>query len=165
MALQIFQTFARYNTWMNENIYSGCAKIPDEQRKKDMGAFFKSIYGTLNHLYVADKMWMARFMGTDLPPYTLSSIAFENFDDLWAARRTLDAEITAFAATLTDERLAKPFTFKSISYNREFTNTMFIFVMQLFNHQTHHRGQVTTLMKQCDVDPGPTDLPAMPVAL
>jgi uncharacterized damage-inducible protein DinB len=158
----IFHMMARYNAWMNENIYRGCAQISDEQRKLDMGAFFKSIHGTLNHLYVADAMWMARFKRTPLPNYTLNGIAFENFDELWAARKTLDADISAFVETLKDDELAAPFTFKSVAYNREFTNTFYIFVTHMFNHQTHHRGQVTTLMKQCGVDPGATDLPAMP---
>ncbi|MBL8643700.1 MAG: damage-inducible protein DinB [Rhodospirillaceae bacterium] len=162
MTAQIFQTYARYNAWMNENVYTGCAKIPDTQRKADMGAFFKSIHGTLNHILVGDTIWLARFQGAQLPPYALNTIVYEDFDDLWAARRKLDGEIKAFAAGLTDDWLAKPFTFKSMSYNREITGDMWLFVMQLFNHQTHHRGQVTTLMKQCGVDPGPTDLPVMP---
>lgn len=164
MSPQIFQTFARYNSWMNDNIYSGCAKISDDQRKKNMGAFFKSIHGTLNHLYVGDIFWMARFTGKALPKYKIDAIVHEDFDALWAARRALDQDITTFAAQLTEEWLTKPFTFKSVTYNREISNVTMLFVMQLFNHQTHHRGQVTTLMKQCGIDPGPTDLPAMPTA-
>ena len=34
--------------------------------------------------------------------------------------------------------------------------------VHLFNHGTHHRGQLTTLMKQAGVDPGVTDLPWLP---
>ena len=39
-----YQLMAEYNCWMNQNIYSVCSAIPDEQRKQDMGAFFKSIH-------------------------------------------------------------------------------------------------------------------------
>jgi uncharacterized damage-inducible protein DinB len=162
MTPAIFRTFARYNTWMNENIYAGCAKIPDEKRKADMGAFFKSIHGTLNHLIVGDLSWMARFRSKPLPGLALNAIVHEDFNDLWAARRALDADIAAFAAGLNEDWLSQPYSFKSFAYNREFTNTNWFFVMQLFNHQTHHRGQVTTLMNQCGVDPGPTDWPVMP---
>jgi len=162
MTPQIFQTFAQYNAWMNQNIYNGCAQIPDEQRKSDRGAFFKSIHGTLNHLLVGDMMWMARFLSKPIPGLSLNAIIHDNFDDLWAARLKQDAEISAFAAGLTEEWLGTLFTFRSFAYNREITNRNWFFVMQLFNHQTHHRGQVTTLMKQCGIDPGPTDLPAMP---
>ena len=164
MTPQIFQTFARYNAWMNGAIYTGCAKISDDQRKKDMGAFFKSIHGTLNHLLVGDLFWMGRFLGKPRPSFTLSSILHNDFDDLWAARQKQDSEITAFASSLTEDWLLQQLTFHSVAYNRDITNANWFFMMQLFNHQTHHRGQVTTLMKQCGVDPGPTDLPAMPPA-
>lgn len=162
MGPQIFQTFARYNAWMNENVYAGCARIPDARRKTDMGAFFKSIHGTLNHLLVGDTLWMARFQGQPPPDLALNSIVHEDFEVLRTARRAKDAEITNFAAGLTAEWLSRPFTFVSKTYSRTFTFPAHVLVMQLFNHQTHHRGQVTTLMMQCGVDPGPTDLPMMP---
>lgn len=162
MTPQIFQTYARYNTWMNENIYRGCEAIPDARRKKDMGAFFKSIHGTLNHLLIGDRFWMARFTGKELPSVGLDAILFDDFEDLRAARRAMDKDISAFASSLTDEWLAQPFTFTSRIYARSFTQPTWRLVMLLFNHQTHHRGQVTTLMMQCGVDPGPTDVPMLP---
>jgi uncharacterized damage-inducible protein DinB len=165
MTPQVFQTFARYNAWMNENIYRACETIPDSRRKQDMGAFFKSIHGTLNHLLIGDRFWMARFEGKPLPAVGLDAILHEDFNDLRAARHDMDTAISGFAANLTDDWLAKPFTFTSRIYDRTFTQPTWRLVMQLFNHQTHHRGQVTTLMMQCGVDPGPTDLPAMPDVL
>src|SRR5688572_5854606 len=141
----IFQTYARYNSWMNENLYTGCAKLSDAQRKKDMGAFFKSIHGTLNHILVGDRMWIARFTGKPLPVATLDAILHEDFDELWAARRLFDEEIMAFAANLKEDWLAQPFTFTSIAYRRTFTHPAWFLVTHLFNHQTHHRGQITTL--------------------
>jgi uncharacterized damage-inducible protein DinB len=162
MTPQIFQTFARYNAWMNETVYAGCARIPDADRKKDMGAFFKSIHGTLNHLLNGDLWWMARFLKQPMPTTAVDAILFDDFDELRAARRRKDDEIMRFAGGLTDTWLAQPFTFTSSVYGRTFTHPTWLLVLQMFNHQTHHRGQVTTLMKQCGIDPGPTDLPAMP---
>jgi len=162
MTSVIFQTHARYNAWMNENLYTGCAKLSDAQRKKDMGAFFKSIHGTLNHILVGDRMWMTRFTGRPLPALTLDATVHEDFAELWAARRLFDEEITAFVANLEDDWLAQPFTFTSIAYKRTYTHPTWFLVTHMFNHQTHHRGQVTTLLKQCGIDPGPTDFPAMP---
>jgi len=162
MSPLIFQTFAKYNAWMNENVYSACATIPDAQRKADMRAFFKSIHGTLNHILVGDTIWLARFKGEPLPDWSLNSIVHEDFDALWAARRAKDQDITAFAAGLTEDWLSKPFTFTSKAVNKTFTKPAHVLVMQIFNHQTHHRGQVTTLMMQCGVDPGSTDIPMMP---
>jgi len=57
------RTMARYNSWMNTRLYDCCAAIPDAERKRDVGAFFKSIHGTLNHLLLGDRVWMGRFTG------------------------------------------------------------------------------------------------------
>ena len=159
----MFQTYARYNAWMNESLYAGCAKLSDTQRKKDMGAFFKSIHGTLNHILMGDQLWIARFTGRPLPAaLTLNEILHEDFNELWTARRLFDKEIAAFAAELKDDWLGRPFTFTSVAYGRDYTYPAWFLVTHLFNHQTHHRGQVTALMKQCGIDPGPTDFFVMP---
>lgn len=163
MMSTIFQTYARYNVWMNESLYDGCAKLSDAQRKKDMGAFFKSIHGTLNHILVGDRMWMARFAGKPLPALTLDAVVHEDFDELWSARRVLDGEITGWVANMKDDWLAQPFTFTSIASGRTYTHPTWLLVLHMFNHQTHHRGQLTTLMKQWRIDPGPTDFPLMPL--
>jgi uncharacterized damage-inducible protein DinB len=165
MLSTLFQTYARYNAWMNENIYGGCAKLSDAERRKDMGAFFKSIHGTLNHGMVGDLIWTARLTGKPVPNIALDQVLHEDFEALRAARRSLDASIQEFTAGLRDEWLTQPFTWTSRVYANTFTHPTWFLVLQMFNHQTHHRGQVTTLMKQLGVDPGPTDLPAMPLDL
>jgi len=68
------ETMAQYNHWMNLKLYAVCAEMSDQQRREDRGAFFKSIYGTLNHLLVGDRIWMGRFTGH---PYTALSISME----------------------------------------------------------------------------------------
>ena len=57
------RTMAAYNAWMNERLYELCASLPDAERKRDRGAFFKSVHGTLNHLLYGDRAWMSRFTG------------------------------------------------------------------------------------------------------
>ena len=80
------QVMARYNQWMNGKVYDLCEPLPDEQRKRDVGAFFKSIHGTLNHLLVADRIWMSRFMRQPSPGYALADELYGNFTELRAAR-------------------------------------------------------------------------------
>ena len=58
-----FTTMARYNRWMNGRVYACCAELSDEERKKDRGAFFESIHGTLNHIILGDLIWIGRFTG------------------------------------------------------------------------------------------------------
>src|SRR5690348_18374029 len=56
-----YRVFARYNRWMNERLYALCATLSDADRKRDRGAFFRSIHGTLNHLLLTDRAWLGRF--------------------------------------------------------------------------------------------------------
>ncbi len=75
-------TMAQYNRWMNDNLYEACAALSDEQRKADVGLFFQSIHGTLNHLLLCDQMWFARFMGRPYAGKSLSAELFSSFNDL-----------------------------------------------------------------------------------
>ncbi len=152
---------ARYNRWMNERLYALCADIPDAERKKDRGAFFKSIHGTLNHLLFGDIVWMGRFQGTATPKTIIAEL-HAGFGELRAAREAMDARILDWTATLTDGWLAAPFTYVSNVDRKSRSMPAWVAVTHLFNHQTHHRGQLTTLLSQLGIDPGVTDLPFMP---
>ena len=57
------QLMARYNEWMNSRLYALCADLPDAELYKDRGAFFKSIYLTLNHIMYGDLAFLSRFTG------------------------------------------------------------------------------------------------------
>ena len=153
---------ARYNTWMNERLYAACASLSDAVRKEDVGAFFKSIHGTLNHLLVADRVWMGRFTGPIFVPASLAQELYADFDALRAERAGLDRAIENWAAKLTDQDLAGELAYTSIVNPQPRTIPMWIAVTHFFNHQTHHRGQLTTLLMQRGVDPGVTDLMWLP---
>lgn len=155
--------FARYNRWQNQSIYSAAQKLPDVTRKRHMGAFFKSIHATLNHLLVGDHLWLDRLDGVPTTITSLGQELYNDFDELATQRDHADSRIDRFVATLDDATLAGSLTFQRLSGDKgELTLPLAIVMMQLFNHQTHHRGQVTTLLKQCGVDVGVTDLPMLP---
>ena len=156
---------AEYNQWMNHKLYSGCADIPDDKRKSDLGAFFKSIHGTLNHILWGDRVWMRRFTSHPFPQTRLGEDIYADFAELRAARAETDQFILTWAAALDDAWLARPFRFTSTIDAKTRSAPAWIFVAQLFNHQTHHRGQVTTLMKQLGYEPGTTDIPWLPGAV
>ena len=155
--------FARYNRWQNQNIYAAAERIPDGTRKRNMGAFFKSIHGTLNHLLVADYLWLSRL---DLEPCAVRSLdeeLYRNFDDLRKQRAFTDDRLDRVVAGLTADRLAGDLKYRRMSGNQDEVTTPLVMVfMHLFNHQTHHRGQVSTLLMQCGVDVGRTDLAWLP---
>jgi uncharacterized damage-inducible protein DinB len=152
------RTMARYNEWMNARLYDASAKLSDEIRKTDQGAFFKSIHGTLNHLLLADRVWMGRFTGPVFAPASLAHELHADFDELRRQRELTDRAIMQWAGSLTDETLAGELTYISIVNPQPRSYPMWIAVTHFFNHQTHHRGQLTTLLMQNGVDPGVTDL-------
>ena len=153
---------AAYNAWMNERVYACCEELSDEDRRRDLGAFFKSIHATLNHILLADEAWLQRFLGL---PVTMTSPTQElhtSFTELRHARRSVDQQILAWAETLPDAFADAPFGFHSVVYATDRVIPGWAAIAHLFNHQTHHRGQITTLLKQLGKDPGVTDLHMMP---
>jgi uncharacterized damage-inducible protein DinB len=155
-------TMARYNRWMNERVYELCAQLSDVARKEDRGAPFRSIHGTLNHLMVGDSIWMGRFTGTPFAVSSLGQELYSDFDELRSARQAFDASIVKWAESLTAETLAGDLVFTTIVNPQSRTMPMWFTVQHFFNHQTHHRGQLTTLIEQSGIDIGVTDLLLLP---
>jgi uncharacterized damage-inducible protein DinB len=158
------RTFARYNRWMNERLLDACEALSDTARKEDRGAPFRSVHGTVNHLLLTDLLWLGRFRGEPFAVESLGQELYADWGEFREARRRTDDAIDAWVESLTPETLEGTLTFTLVSRPAEITLPVTLAVMQLFNHQTHHRGQLTTLMEQLGVDCGVTDLPAMPGA-
>ena len=156
------QALARYNQWMNERLYDCCARLSDDERKRDVGAFFRSIHGTLNHMLVADRIWFGRFTGRAFPRAALDEELYAGFDELSAERRSMDAAIVDWAASLVPDDFARELSYTSVVNPRTRRYPLWFAVTHFFNHQTHHRGQLTTLLFQHGVDPGVTDLIWLP---
>jgi len=158
---------ARYNRWMNDKLYGLAGTLSDEARKRDRGAFFKSIHGTLNHLLLADRVWLARFKGVAVEdgfmgPGAIRSLdqeLYANFEDLRRERSITDDELSAWISGVTPERLSAPLVY--LRRGQKLETPLWWAVAHVFNHQTHHRGQVTTLLTQEGHDLGVTDLFAM----
>lgn len=158
-----FQTMARYNRWMNGNIYNICEQITDEERKQNRGAPFRSIHGVLNHLLLADRIWLGRFLQQPFTATSLDEELYADFDELHRERSLTDDVIDGWVASLTEKALAAPLMFTPISNPQPRTFPLQHCVLHFFNHQTHHRGQVTAMIEQAGYDCGVTDLLVMPV--
>ena len=156
------QTMASYNRWMNDKLYAACAELNDEERKLDRQAFFKSIHGTLNHILLADRVWFGRFIGKPFQVRSLDQELYADFADLRAERGSTDQDIEGWAQGLTDEQLAGKLHWTSIVFPKPQVHDLWVCVAHFFNHQTHHRGQVTALLSQCGKSYGVTDLIFMP---
>ena len=163
MSPEAARAFAHYNRAMNERIYACCAKLTDEVRKRDTGAFFKSIHGTLNHSLLGDRLWMGRFTSNPFQVSSLDQELYADFLELRAERAKTDVEIETWARGLTADELDADFAFSSMK-GEQYRMPMWFVVSHYFNHQTHHRGQVTALLSQQGLDPGVTDLIRFPSA-
>ena len=153
---------SHYNQWMNQKLYSVCKAVPDETRKKDMGAFFHSIHGTLNHLLLGDRLWMGRFTGTPFPVESLDQELFSDFEALWEARTETDMAIDSWIGTLTENDLDRIIAFQAVVTQQTHRFRLADALTHFFHHQTHHRGQITTLLSQLGYDFGITDMMWMP---
>lgn len=171
MTPQSITLMADYNRWMNDRMYEAAARLDAAELEADKGAFFGSILGTLNHLAVADTIWLHRFaQHAPFPalgalagfphPSSLREVIATDLASLRDYRRRLDDLIQRWAAELTPEHLSGTLTYRSMAgvvSSRNFGALL----QHVFNHQTHHRGQVSTLLFQSGVDVGVTDLIAV----
>ncbi|UCE30620.1 MAG: DinB family protein [Burkholderiales bacterium] len=163
---------ADYNRWINQRIYAAASQLSPGELARDRGAFFGSILGTLNHIAVGDTVWLKRFAQHPAPqpaldpvrrlpaPQALDQRLFDDFGALRAHRAMLDDMIVRWAAELEEAELEKPLHYTNMRGER-FARRFSSLVLHFFNHQTHHRGQVTTLLSQAGVDVGATDLLAI----
>lgn len=159
---------ASYNATMNRNIHHAARTLPAQALAADRKAFFGSILGTLNHLVNGDTIWLKRFAAHPTGfaqlapvralagPATLGEMQFSDIASLWERRRWLDELILAWAAAITEDDLDQALAYVNLrgSARKDF----FSLLMHFFNHQTHHRGQLSTLLSQQGIDIGVTDL-------
>lgn len=153
-----FAMMAGYNAWCNERVYDAAAQLSDADYRADRGAFFKSVHGTLNHLLATDRIWLKRFTAQGEAPNRLDAVLFENFDDLRDARRKEDERIVAYIEGLSEADLAGRIRFKTITNPAEIEQPLAPALIHLFNHQTHHRGQVHCLLTGFGLDAPALDL-------
>ena len=141
-----FAMLAAYNAWANERVYAAAGTLSDAEYRADRGAFFKSVHGTLNHLLVTDRIWMRRLTGAGDAPTRLDAILFDDLDALHAARRAEDERIVRFVNELSGEALAGKIRYRTITNPVEIEQPLASALTHVFNHQTHHRGQVHCLL-------------------
>lgn len=140
MNATIFNQFAAYNRWANARIYGAALALPDEVYRRPVGVFFKSLHGTLNHLLVADRIWLRRLTGQGTHPDRLDAIIHDDRDDLARARAEEDERIIAVVSDYDDSGLDRPHAYKTTS-GQPHEQRIADILQHFFNHQTHHRGQ------------------------
>ncbi len=149
---------ARFNAWANDRLYGCVAGISDAAYRKDRKAYFGSIHHTLNHLLVVDRLWTHRIEGSDHGIKSLDQILYGDFESLRAARKAEDQALIALVDGLSEEELQSPVTYRRMIGDGAHTTRRDHILITLYNHQTHHRGQVHAMLTQQGIDPPPLDV-------
>lgn len=140
--MQNYQMLAAYNAWANRLIYAASADLTDEELHRDTGAFFGSVFGTLSHILIADRVWLNRITGEGPKPKALNERPCPDFEALRAARVEEDARIIRTVESLTPQQLEASFSYTPVASSELVTHKLWPALTHFFNHQTHHRGQV-----------------------
>ncbi len=155
--LSHFRLFAGYNAWANERLYEACGKLNERDYLKPRPCFFGSLHGTLNHILVADRIWMGRLEGYDSGITALDQQLYGDFAGLRVARVAEDALIMGYVEGLTADDMEGDVDYTNMAGNR-FRDPVKTILAHLFNHQSHHRGQAHDLLSQTEVAPPALDL-------
>lgn len=142
---------AKYNRLANVRLFDCCSELSPTQRKKDRRAFFRSIHGTLNHIMIGDRIWLSRFQGETVPSTGLDEILYDDFDELWEERQSMDRRLSEFVEAKDPDFLEEKISYINNEGHR-YDDPVHLLLPHLFNHQTHHRGQVHDMICQTDVD-------------
>lgn len=159
------QRMARYNRWQNDSIYAAADGLDEAARRADRGSFFKSIHATLSHILWADRLWMSRLSDWAVPDADIagSTGLFGDWDGLKAERRKSDADFISWADGARQTDIDGDLTYTNTSGATN-TRNRAVCLVQVFNHQTHHRGQVHAMLTAAGAHPEDTDVPFMPEA-
>lgn len=150
--------FAHYNRWANGRLYDAVRHLSEEQFHRNLGAYFRSVSGTLNHILVGDRIWMSRFTGEGEAPDALDIVLFEDLPELREARMAEDERIVGFVERLSAENFAKTVRYRAMNRTVVFEQPLSAALGHFFNHQTHHRGQAHCLLTQLVGEAPPLDL-------
>ncbi|WP_374655280.1 DinB family protein [Dongia sp.] len=153
-----FQTLARYNGWANRRLYAAVGALPAAEIAAPRTGFFPSLLKTLNHLVVADRIWLSRLTATPDPDVmALDQIVAADFADLSARRAALDERIIGVVNGLPPARLDEILVYKTMA-GSPFETPVDMVLAHMFNHQTHHRGQAHGMLSGTQAQPPSLDM-------
>ena len=153
-----FQQLAAYNSWANARLYEAALALPEELYRADVGVFFRSLHGTLNHLLLTDRLWLTRLTGIGEQPKRLDQILFEDRLELTRARLAEDARLIAVVDGYDEATLVRLHAYQTTSGKPQ-EQPIADILLHLFNHQTHHRGHAHACLSiTTKQEPPPLDL-------
>lgn len=142
MTLEEIRLHLAYSTWASRKLAAAAEALTEEQQHKDFGVSHKSLKGTLDHIFFADRIWLMRINPSEDP-----TLEWPAVHEKWAA----------WAEALSPEELERSIDYKDMRGNPH-TTPIWQIVLHVVNHATLHRGQAMSLLRELGVAPPPTDL-------
>lgn len=159
---KFLETMALYNMWQNQTLIDLCNELTPDQRRLDRRMFFGSILNTLNHIIHVDQTIHLIIHTKSFPVFDPTFIPYPDYDEFKRARSEFDETLLRESQTCSQAWLDEVFEFWSETLNRNRRIPRSFFYIQMFNHQTHHRSQITSEFHKLGMDYGCTDLPYNP---
>lgn len=142
-----------YNYWARDRQLEACAALTEEQFLRPMGNSFSSVRDTLAHLVAVEWVWLERWLGRSPTRLDSGEYAAERFPTLDAIRdrwATVEGNMRSHLSGLEDSALERPLSYTNFKGER-WTYPLWQTLLHVVNHQTYHRGQITTLLRQLGV--------------
>ena len=147
--MENFRFLGRFNQWVNGRLYPVVDELTEEQYRQETGAFFGSVHQTLNHLLVLDRLWTSRLTGANVDDIqSVRDIVADTFQGVREARNAMDEHIIETVDNLAVSNLEQSYSFRIRASGRDATMVGRHMLLAMFNHQTHHRGQVHCMLTQ-----------------
>lgn len=141
------QRMARYHRWANNVLSEHVRDMDESDYRTDVGLFFDSVHGTLNHILLVDRLWYARFIGDTFAPAGLDEELASNRRDLLKQIDEQSKTWIEFVDTLDEDELKPPLRYENTQgIPRELERGPAL--LHVFNHATHHRGQASAGLTQ-----------------
>lgn len=166
-----YRRYARYNAWLNQSLLEASLSLPKSEQDKDQNIFFQSLTGSWNHIMVGDLLWLNRLakifpilddqMDQWPKPTKLNQMLYSNLEDLTKPRQQLDELIIQWCDFLRESDCEDRLQYHNSQEELQVRPLPDV-LQHLFNHQTHHRGQISAVLSQLGIDYGTTDFIAMP---
>ncbi len=157
--LTTIQELFDYNYWARDRQLEACAQVSQEQFVRPMGSSFSSLRDTLAHLVGAEWIWLERWRGKSPTMKDAQEFAAEKFPTLGTVQerwQTVEAGVREYLARLTEHGLVGPLRYVNVK-GETWTYPLWQTLFHVVNHQTYHRGQVTTILRQLGLQGAPID--------
>lgn len=156
MTLKDIDRLLAYNKWANNLVFDSIAQITEEESKRDLKSSHHSIFGTLQHIAGAERVWLTRWTGNPTATLTPEELP-DRLEGLRSQYEATRKEMEHLFGSFDEEKLKSGMTIKT-SKGVEYTNTYEEMIQHLFNHSTFHRGQISGMLRQLDKTPPALDL-------